>query len=65
MNSTQEMGIEKVANFTLKFGKFKGQKFSEVDKTYLSWCLEQEIFSDDKYKWNALIREYIKNLTMV
>ena len=48
-----------------KFGKHKGQKFSEVDKDYLKWCLENDIFDDDKYKWNSKIREYIKNLLVV
>ena len=51
-----------MGDFTLKFGKHKGQKFSEVDKDYLKWCLEHDIFSNDKYKWNSMIREYIKNL---
>ena len=54
--------LEKVSNFTLKFGKFKGKKFSEVDKDYLQWCLDKEVFDNDKYKWNSMIREYIKNL---
>ena len=54
-----------MGDFTLKFGKHKGQKFSEVDKDYLQWCLENDIFSDDKYKWNSKIREYIKNLLVV
>ena len=58
-------GIKNVGDFTLKFGKHKGQKFSEVDKDYLKWCLENDIFSDDKYKWNSKIREYIKNLLVV
>ena len=58
-------GIKDVGDFTLKFGKHKGQKFSEVDKDYLKWCLENDIFSDDKYKWNSMIREYIKNLLVV
>ena len=51
-----------IGNFTLKFGKFKGQKFSEVDKDYLQWCLDKDVFADDKYKWNAAIRDYIKTL---
>jgi len=51
-----------IGNFTLKFGKFKGEKFSEVDKDYLQWCLDKDVFADDKYKWNAAIRDYIKTL---
>ena len=54
--------LEKVSNFTLKFGKFKGKKFCEVEKEYLQWCLDKEVFDNDKYKWNSTIREYIKNL---
>ena len=31
-------------NFTLKFGKFKGQKFNETPDWYQAWLLKQDWF---------------------
>ena len=37
-----------IGDFVMKFGKHKGKKFSQVEKEYLKWCLETDIFADDQ-----------------
>jgi uncharacterized protein (DUF3820 family) len=55
----EKVDSKRIDNFRFKFGKHKGKKFNEVEVSYLQWCLEEGVFSDDKYKWNASIRDYI------
>lgn len=43
---------EAIPNFTLKFGKFKGQQFKSTPQTYQKWLLQQEWF---KLPTNELI----------
>ena len=33
-----------MTNFTLKFGKYKGQEFSSTPKSYQDWLLKQDWF---------------------
>ena len=46
-------------NFTLKFGKFKGQQFSTTPASYQAWLLQQPWFkvpAEPKYK---LVRKFV------
>ena len=54
----------KVANWTMPFGKYKGQKFREIDDPrYLEWIIEKtDFFKDDKYPRNKKIREYLEHI---
>jgi hypothetical protein len=52
MNKTQAIenvsnsvaSLEKINDFTLKFGKYKGQSFSSTPPTYQKWLLQQQWF---------------------
>jgi hypothetical protein len=42
-------------NFTLKFGKFKGQQFSSTPDWYQAWLLKQDWFKlESPKKWEVV-----------
>ena len=49
---SNQHSAEAILNFTLKFGKFKGQQFKSTPQTYQKWLLQQEWF---KLPTNELI----------
>ena len=57
------MAIEKKVNvedWTIKFGKFKGAPFKDLESWYLKFLIQKGVFKEDeKYPSNTLVREYI------
>ena len=44
-------------NFTLKFGKYKGQQFENTPKSYQDWLLKQDWFKAPKKEQLPLHRQ--------
>ena len=54
----KEKKMKRLSNFTIHFGKFKGQKFSDLvgDRDYTIWLHKQDEFLSK----NDALREYIE-----
>ena len=47
-------------DLTIRFGKFNGKKYREVDIEYLKWLNEKGFWDDaSKFPTNAVIKKYI------
>ncbi len=48
-------------NFTLRFGKYKGQQFENTPKSYQDWLLKQDWFKAPKKEQLPLHRQSLSN----
>lgn len=56
----------KVADWTVKFGKYKGEKFSDLPDEYVEWLLESNFFLKPSTVENIELRErYNKTNKMI
>ena len=68
-NDTKELPLERVAppkfkDMVLTFGKHKGKKISEVEKSYLSWALDNVTWSSELTKNLSLFLTPVNNDTV-
>ena len=48
-------------DLTIRFGKFNGKKYKDVDIDYLKWLNEKGFWDDcSKFPTNAVIKKYIE-----
>jgi len=63
MNSSKSEEIKKIGDWTIRFGKHKGEQFKNLETSYLRFLYEKtNMFNsnDEKYKdTNDKIRKYI------
>jgi hypothetical protein len=54
-----------MSNFTLKFGKYKGQQFNETPKSYQQWLISQEWFKmpSNEAKYD-IVRKFVTEYAM-
>jgi len=60
-----ESDAKRIMNWKIHFGKYKGQKYRDIDDlSYLEWIInETDIFEDNpKYPRNKQIRDYLTHI---
>ena len=49
--------MDKVRDWTIKFGKYKGEKFSDLPDEYVDWLVESNFFTKESKVEDMELRE--------